>query len=268
MTTTAQTIRLERQTGNALASGAVKTTYSELTPQPGGALLATSEPIHATANTMTANRDTGMAVYAGDARLWQGSNIVEGTTITFDQKQRSMVALGSPAKRVSTIFVQSRQAQGSQSKRNGTSPGDGTTPVNVSANRLSYLDQQRQVRFEGGVVAKSADGTLTADHVTVYLLPREQKGSSSMGLAPSQLDRMVADGHVVLQQPTRHGAGQHLVYTASDGKFVFTGGPPSIFDAERGTIRGDSLTFFSRDDRVLVETNTSSPTVTQTRVVK
>jgi hypothetical protein len=55
---------------------------------------------------------------------------------------------------------------------------------------------------------------------------------------------------------------------ASEGKFVLTGGPPSIFDAERGKITGGSLTFFSLNDRVLVESSNSSPTVTQTRVAK
>ena len=280
MTTTAATIRLERQTGNAVASGGVKTTYSELKPQPGGALLATSEPIHATANVMTANRDQGTAVYSGDARLWQGSNIVEGATLTFDQKQRGVVAQRGPTKRVSTVFVQSRNGKGSQSLSNGTSSRESTTPVNITADRLTYLDPQRQARFEGGVVAKSADGVLTADRATVYLVPRESprehareqagepKSSSSAGLSSSQLERIIAEGHVVLQAPTRRGTGQRLEYTAGDGKFVLTGGPPSIFDAEHGTIRGDSLTFFSRDDRVLVETRTSSPTVTQTRVVK
>jgi len=44
---------------------------------------------------------------------------------------------------------------------------------------------------------------------------------------------MVAQGHVVVQQPGRHANSQTLVYTASDDKFVLTGGPPSIFDAER-----------------------------------
>jgi len=49
---------------------------------------------------------------------------------------------------------------------------------------------------------------------------------------------------------------------------VLTGGPPSIFDAEHGKITGVSLTFFRHDDRVLVEGNNLSPTVTQTRVAR
>ena len=69
-------------------------------------------------------------------------------------------------------------------------------------------------------------------------------------------------------QPTRHATGERLVYMAAEDKFVLAGGIPSIFDAERGKIRGDSLTFFRRDDRVLVEGRDTSPTVTQTRVAR
>ena len=79
---------------------------------------------------------------------------------------------------------------------------------------------------------------------------------------------MVAEGDVVIQQPTRRADGQKLVYTAADDKFVLTGGPPSIFDAEQGKITGVSLTFFRRDDRVLVEGEASTPVVTQTRVAR
>ena len=57
-------------------------------------------------------------------------------------------------------------------------------------------------------------------------------------------------------------------WRAKGAKFVLTGGPPSIFDAERGQITGDSLTFYKRDDRVVVKGNAKSPTVTQTRVAR
>jgi lipopolysaccharide export system protein LptA len=75
-------------------------------------------------------------------------------------------------------------------------------------------------------------------------------------------------GNVLVTEPGRRAQGQKLVYTASDDKFVMTGGPPCIFDAERGKITGDSLTFFKADDRVLVVGEAAIPVVTQTRVVK
>ena len=79
---------------------------------------------------------------------------------------------------------------------------------------------------------------------------------------------MVALSDVVIQQARRRAEGQNLVYTVAEDKFVLTGGPPSIFDAEHGKITGVSLTFFRRDDRVLVEGEASTPVVTQTRVAR
>ena len=101
-----------------------------------------------------------------------------------------------------------------------------------------------------------------------FLLPRIQTSGNKSLAGQGQLDHMVAQDNVVIQQPARRGEGHTLVYTASDDKFVLTGGPPSIFDAERGKITGVSLTFFRGDDRVLVEGEASTPVVTQTRVAK
>ncbi len=44
VTTTAVTVRINRQTGDGFADDNVKTTYSDLKPQPDGALLASSDP--------------------------------------------------------------------------------------------------------------------------------------------------------------------------------------------------------------------------------
>jgi lipopolysaccharide export system protein LptA len=110
--------------------------------------------------------------------------------------------------------------------------------------------------------------TVTADHVDAYLAPRGQNPAGRGFKGQGQLDRLVAQGNVVVQKPGRKAIGDLLTYTVVDDKFVLSGGTPSIFDAERGKIRGDSLTFFRRDDRVLVEGKDSSPTVTQTRVAR
>jgi lipopolysaccharide export system protein LptA len=256
-TTSADLIRMVRPSGVAFAQGNVKSTYSDLKPDPSGAMLAGSDPIHVTSASMTANRNTGVAVYVGAARLWQDGNIVQAPTIRFDRTQRTVQAQSDSEHRVATLFVQ-------------TDANGKVTPVNVTSDQLTYLDQIRQAHFSGGVVARMAEGTLNTDGATVYLLPRQQKpGTKAPANEPnaSQLDRIVADGHVVLTQPTRHGQGDHLVYTASDGKYVLSGGSPSIFDAERGTVQGDSLTFYNRDDRVLVESATPPP-IAQSRVTK
>jgi lipopolysaccharide export system protein LptA len=124
------------------------------------------------------------------------------------------------------------------------------------------------VHYEGGVVAEGGEFTASSKSADAYLLPHGKARKNQGFTGPGQLDRMVAREGVVIQQPNRRAVGQELVYTAADDKFVLTGGPPSIFDAEQGKITGVSLTFYRRDDRVLVEGEASTPVVTTTRVAR
>jgi lipopolysaccharide export system protein LptA len=254
LTTTARTVRMNRATGDVIAEGDVKSTYSDLREQPSGALLASSSPIHITARAMTAHRTTATAIYTGDARIWQDANVVQAPTIQFDRDHRSVVAQGD-GQPVSTVLVQT------DSKGN-------TTPVTITSLRLTYTDDQHRAHFEGGVTARGADATVTADHLDAFMIPRSQESRSPSLKGQGQLDRIVAEGNVIVQEPVRRAQGDKLVYTASEDKFVLTGGPPSIFDAEHGKTTGDSLTFYKRDDRVLVEGRDTSPAVTQTRVAR
>jgi lipopolysaccharide export system protein LptA len=284
MTTTANSMRLNRATGDALADGNVKTTYNDLKPQPGGALLSSSSPIHVTARSMSVHGDSAVALYTGDARLWQDANIVQAQSIEFDRDHRSMVAGGTSASQtVSTVLVQANkvqadkvqankvqadkvQADGVQADQPEKTAQENPTLIALTSTRLTYADNERKAHFEGDVVAKEADITITAKKMDAFL---EARGPTKQSLTGAgKLDKIIAQEQVVITQPDRRATGDLLIYTATDDKFVLTGGPPSIFDAEHGKITGVSLTFFRRDDRVLVEGNNSSPTVTQTRVAR
>jgi len=264
MTTAANSMRLNRATGDAFAEGDVKSTYSDLKPQPGGALLSSSSPIHVTARSMSVHGSSAIALYTGDARLWQDANVVEAQSIEFDRDHRSMLALGSATSRtVSTVLVQNNNIQNDRSEMNGTAK---SAPIVITSTRLTYADNERKAHFEGEVTAKGSDLTIAAKKMDAFLEARGRTNQSLSGAG--KLDKIIAQDQVVITQPDRHATGDLLTYTASDDKFVLTGGPPSIFDAEHGKITGVSLTFFRHDDRVLVEGNNSSPTVTQTRVAR
>src|SRR5208337_3483598 len=162
MTTTAQTIRMNRVTGDAMAEGNVKSTYSDLKAQPDGGMLASSDPIHVTSRSMTAHRSPAVAVYSGDARLWQDASVVEAPTLQFDRDQRSLFAQqagqGSLAQPVSTVLVQ-------------VDKSGKVTPVHITSARLNYTDSERRIVLDGGVTAKGSDTTMTGQKMTVFLLP-------------------------------------------------------------------------------------------------
>jgi len=265
MTTTADTVRLNRQSAEAFADGNVKTTYSDLKPQPDGALLASSDPIHVTAEHMNSRQQPSVAHYGGNVRLWQGANVVRAPRIDFDQSTRTVTAFGDGKHKVMSLFVQ----QSSDSK---------LTPTDVVSDKLTYTDAERRARYSGNVVARTGDGTITAQQIDVYLKQNQTENESQEKKinvtmvpgdeGPSKIDHIVAEGKVVITEPNRRAVGDRLIYTSDDAKYYLTGKSPSIFDATRGTVWGDSLTFYSRDDRVLVDSKQSSSTLTRARITK
>jgi lipopolysaccharide export system protein LptA len=226
----------------------------------GGAIFSSqsAEPVHATSQTMSASKSSGVAKFSGKARLWQGTNVVAAATITFDKDKRALAAEGSgPSNQVQTAFV--------QSDKKGK-----VTPVSVVAGKLVYSDNERKARFEGGVRLKTPDMTMTSDFADVFLKTRSGQSSAAKDSA-GQIERIEAGGQIAIeeQDPVRKVMGSRLVYTADEGKFVMTGQPgksPSIFDAERGDLTGDSLTFYIHDDRVQVGSGENARVVTRTRI--
>ncbi len=208
-----------------------------------------------------------MAVFRGKARLWQGANSVSAPVIELSRNPQTLKAYGEPAasNAVTTVIA---------------SAADGKRPpsvFSVHSRQLLYIDSDHKATFTGAVVAEDADGVVHSDQTEVFLVAASQVGKtpgpsgsvagSSAGPSASRIDRILATGHVVLQQPGRRGTGERLVYTAQDGKFVLTGTsatPPHLYDQARGNVTGEALIFNSQDDSVSV-TGGQTRAVTDTR---
>ena len=108
--------------------------------------------------------------------------------------------------------------------------------------------------------AKGEDLDLSANRMQVHFTSGQGNDNAGGG----KLDQIVANGNVVIVQGGRRGTGDQLTYTSAENKYVLLGGPPSIFDAERGNVTGDSLTFYGQTATVIVEGEKSSPVITRT----
>jgi lipopolysaccharide export system protein LptA len=134
-------------------------------------------------------------------------------------------------------------------------------PVTIRADRLEYFDQGRQASYRGDVRLQTDNTTLQADRLDVYL-------TSAPSVESSELERAVAEGHVVVEQPTRRATGNHAEYFAAQGKILLSGGPPMLYDQDKGFTTGRRLTFFLRDDRLLVDGGDNSPTLSRHRIAQ
>jgi lipopolysaccharide export system protein LptA len=263
MQLSAQQIVYHRESQDAEAEGDVKATYAQRAQErtergPGIPEMGGNGPVHVVAGHAVMHHATGEAVFSGTtkerARMWQGADSLLAPTIEIDRREDVLKAWGDSAgPEVQANFASAMGAQHTE------------TMVSVQSRRLDYSDKRHRGDFMGAVTAKHGDEAIHADDAAVILKPQ---GKAASGVPEqrrrkrnSEIESVVATGHVVMTQPGRRGEGAKLVYTADEGKYVLTGTPeakPRLWDQVHGTTTGDALIFNSQNDSVEVSGGKSS----------
>jgi lipopolysaccharide export system protein LptA len=243
--TTAPTIVIGLRNGDVRAEGGVRTSY--LAAERAGITNLAPQPAHIAAEQLLANRDTGRALYSGRARLWQGDAVIEAPSIELNREARRMDARGG----VRALFPQVAAAGERILWR-------------VQSSTLAYWSAEGRARLEENVSAESRTGRIRAPTLDLFF--------SAPGGGAQQLARALAGGGVTLWARSgadeRRGTAERAEYLVAEGKFILSGGHPTLFDASRGTTTGRQLTFFLADDRILVESEEGSRTLTKHRIEK
>jgi lipopolysaccharide export system protein LptA len=286
--TTASYVTVNQKTGDLRASGGVVSTYTPTAK--GDTLRLGSGTAHIFAESLSGTVGSSHVVvtYTGHARLWQGESVLDSDQIEVWQDDRRLEASGH----VVAVFAQvagpfgAMPVQGPAKKTSAPAPkpavagsGNGPTLWKVTAPTLTYWSDQGKAHLEGGVTAQSNQGSLVSRSLDLYLSQAPPSGSTapaaaSASAAPGsplgdrQLERAVAEGAVVVRQGDRRAMAEQADYTAADGKFVMSGGEPTIAGAGSDTTTGHSLTFFVANDTILIDSQEGSRTLTKHRIEK
>jgi lipopolysaccharide export system protein LptA len=249
--TAADWIRLEQRTGDVTAQG--KVISSRLPDRKGGSsgLLSTDQPLEARAGRMITTERRQKVRYEGSAVLWQGANRLRAETVDIDRAARRLEAHGG----VWTQFADAPKGGSDAAKRKGP-------PVFavVESADLNYTEADRLARYSGGARLRRAALEVRAGQIRAYF--REASAQSS-------LDRAYADGQVEVVEQTpdrvRKGLAEHAEYYADDSRIVLWGGAPSLADSLRGQSRGERLTYWADDDKLLINGDEQRPVVSRLR---
>ena len=210
-------------------------------------------PTNVIADRMVADRKTQVVHYEGHVRAWRGTDVVESPSLDVYKDERRV----STNSRVVTSHLQPAPARAAGER----TPSSGPSPVTIRADRLEYFDAGRKARYSGNVELDTEDSRIEADRLDVYFASGKKQGNS-------ELERAVAEGHVKIVQPMRYAKGENAVYDAATGRVVMTGGPPTVYDTEKGSMTGQRLTFDIHDDRLLVDGSAKAPAVSKHRVAQ
>ncbi len=255
--------------GEIHAEGGVRST--DFSPN-GNAAQPAQVPANITSDAMQGNSKTGRAVYTGHARLWQGDSVLEADSIELLREAKILNAAG----KVRAVFPQT-PAPAQPGAQQALGPAKKPVLWHVSSGTLSYNDAANIAHLEKNVVVQSPDQRIRAPLMDLYFtrganIPANSSPSGShvsfTNPGAQQISRAVGTGGVIVDQAGRRATAERGEYTASDGKFVMSGGNPTLYDGSAGTTTGRQLTFFLADDTIIVDSENGSRTLTKHRVEK
>ncbi len=245
--TSADRIRMDQRTGDFTAEGHVNSSrMPEQDAKKNSQMLATDEPLQAQARRMVSTDKSRHIHYEGGVVMWQGANRITADTVDVDREKRSLIADGNV---LSSLWEEPKDEEKKKT----------ATPVLtvVRARRMVYTDADRLAVYTGGV-----DLSRPGMHITC----RELRAVLADSSADSRLEKAFADGGVRIVATTVNGSriatAEHSEYYTGEQKVILTGGRPRLTDNAGHASEGDKLTYFSNDDRLLVDGASNRPVQT------
>lgn len=211
------------------ARGRATTTYYSQEQTNGAAPFAkVKSPVFIVADSAEFQHETGVGVYAGNARAWQDDNFLKADRIILRREQKRMEGEG----RVQSALYQARRKEASGARI--------VVPVFASSTRMFYSEPERLLHYEGDVDIKQGTERITAHAADVHLSAETYEAETT-----------IAQGSVVVTQPGRRGTGDRAQYTAADETVVLTGNPARVEDAQQGSSESGRLTVYLRESRIV-----------------
>jgi lipopolysaccharide export system protein LptA len=279
--THAPRISFAQATGDIQAEGGVRST--DLSPRGSTVQLAPA-PANITSDILLANSKTGRALYSGHARLWQGDSVLEANSIELLRDARVLNAEGN----VRAVFPQAPAKSGElpadpaadRASVQGARQIPASQPTakkahlwHTACGTLTYRDAEGRAHLERNVVVQSAEQRMLAPALDLYFTrgtPVGPNGSNSANPSggAQQISRAVGTGGVTVEEGGRKATAERGEYIAANGKFVMSGGNPTLYDGSAEITTGRQLTFFLADDTIIVDSENGSRTLTKHRVEK
>jgi lipopolysaccharide export system protein LptA len=139
----------------------------------------------------------------------------------------------------------------------------------MSAATLTYSDADSFAHLEKNVIVQSADQRIRAAAMDLYFTRSTTAGNpAAPGAGAQKISKAIGTGGVIVEEGVRKATADRGEYTAADGKFVMSGGNPTLADGTEGTTSGRQLTFFLADDTIIVDSENGSRILTKHRVEK
>jgi LPS export ABC transporter protein LptC len=211
---------------------------------------SSSSPCVVTADEMQYWTDKNEVTYTGKVQLLSATGQFQADSLTFLDSGQQVEGKGKVRHLLSSTAVTNSDKRPRENRSAAAKTDDKTEVIKqtlIRSARFQYSRAENRMHYEGDVMLDSSDAKAKADNLDAFLDADGKK-----------LERATAQGNVLITQPGREVKGAAAEYLLSEGKFVVTGNPATgslaeLYDYVKGTSTAFRVTFFTGDDRIVLE---------------
>ena len=217
-------------------------------------MLKQDQPVSVKSNRLDYDAAKSLALYSGNARLWQeNGTVIQADRILLEDKTGNLHA--------STSVVSVMTLQEASDDARASTPAKPPAPTTTKADDLVYEDGKHQATYTGKVHMSGPDGDVTADRIDLFLTEDgSQLERAEANAASCPEDHL--DACVVSRQQGHRAYGTHLTYIAKDGLYTMVGAPVQMYDdtaPDCKLTKATKLTFDRNGERSTAAGNGTAP---------
>ena len=197
-------------------------------------IFSKEHPIFIKAEEMRYFDEQKRFLFNGDIKVWQEKKILLAEEVELYEETGEILCTGG----VKSIFPHKPKKEEKEER------------LEISSNKMNFNPEENLISYEERASLKVKNIDLRAQSISVYL--EEEKG---------EIERIIAREKVVIVQNFGEGRGEEAIYDPQKESVVLLGNPVLI-DKDKGITKGDKLTFYIADDKILVENKARERSVT------
>ena len=207
------------------AKGDVKVIFNRSKGKESFGFFSKKQPVFITAQEMRYEGDSKRFLFKGDIKIWQQKEMLLAGEISFMEETGEIGC----SENVRSVFYHELEEEESEEK------------IEIMAEKMDFNPEDNIISYEENSSLKVKDINLNAQSISVNLKKKD-----------NEMETIAAKGEVRIIQGQTEGNGEEALYIVKKREMMITGSPV-VFDEDKGEIRGDKLTFYIGDGKIIVE---------------
>jgi len=230
----AEEITINLEDDDLEAKNGVKVVFKDREDKKSIGFFSREQPVFITTQEMSYHKDKKSFKFNKDIKVWQEKKMLLTNELSFLEETGKLICSGE----VKSLFFQKLKGKKEEER------------IEISADKMSFNPKKNVITYEENCSLKVRNIDLQAQSISVHL--KEEKGG---------METIIGQGGVKIVQEILEGKGEKARYDLEKEAITITG-DPVVIDKNRGVTRGDKLTFYMGDGKIIVENKRRERSVT------